>query len=350
MNKTVKSVFSLLLSLLFIFSISSDVSAEETSVSGDSEAPEEIITEIASGSFESRDGSKKNSGEENEEESQNWIIDPDYKLTVSGMGFIKGYSDSELTDIPWSEYKHLIKSIAVDEGIKGIGFNLFRDCVNATKVSLPSTLTKIDGRAFESCYSLQSVVIPANVNNVEMWAFANCKSLVSVLVASTETKFNNSLVYYNGDGVFEGSDNVTIFCKRNSNAQKYASHCGIPFSNKTSDAGKISTLMAYAYKSNSGYLSLGNKKAGVTNIRNGRATLSWSKIFPWDKGITPDSFMIYAYNNNINDYVLINETTNKSCTLSNLTPGGTYKFKVVPILNGNPYDDEYRIVVQFKAK
>ncbi len=282
-------------------------------------------------------------------ENFTWVLDKKYILTIRGKGYMDSFLDKNRADIPWYEYQHSIRKVVIDEGIKSVGFNCFRDCFNLISISLPSTLLKIEGRAFEGCYSLKYVKIPSNVEDVDMLAFGKCKSLVSVVVTSKYTKFNDLLPYGNTDGAFEQSKYVTIFCKTNSYAQKYAKANKINYSFDFNKATKLTALTNAAYKKNGGYINLGFNNAKVTSITKSTAAISWASVFPWDSGRSPDKYKVYVFSDKKNKYVLVSTTKKTSIKLTKLTSGGTYKVKIVPIINDRNYDDEYRIIVQFKT-
>ena len=80
-----------------------------------------------------------------------------------------------------------------------IGENAFAD-TNIKSVTLPSSCEEIDWFAFYGCYALTTIYISENVNTIGYGAFDSC------------------------------SKSLTIYCERNSYAQKYAQSFGIKYS------------------------------------------------------------------------------------------------------------------------
>ena len=59
-------------------------------------------------------------------------------------------------------------------------------CTSLTSVTIPNSVTSIDGSAFEDCSSLTSVTIPNSVSTIGEYAFSGCSNLTSVIVENTE--------------------------------------------------------------------------------------------------------------------------------------------------------------------
>lgn len=193
-----------------------------------------------------------------------WTLNKNGELIISGTGEMTSFTSG--TVVPWYEYRSMITSVSVSEGITSIGNHAFYGLSMVTIVSLPSTLTYIgewafyqwqsitefelpDGiteigeYAFNSCMnvtyvhlpesltvlgrfafnhndSLQSIKIPEGVKIIPSNCFAYCKALVSVSIPSTVTTIGAYAfmqctqireVYYNGSknqwNCISGSDN-----------------------------------------------------------------------------------------------------------------------------------------------
>ena len=80
-----------------------------------------------------------------------------------------------------------------------IGENAFSD-TKIKSVTLPSSCTEIDWFAFYGCYALNTVYVSSNVKAIGYGAFDSC------------------------------SKSLTIYCEKNSYAQKYAQSFGISYS------------------------------------------------------------------------------------------------------------------------
>ena len=72
----------------------------------------------------------------------------------------------------------------------------------------------IGGSAFNCCFNLTSVKIPNSVKSIETWAFYSCRNLKSITIP-------NSVKFIEKDA-FKFCDEITIKCKKNSYAHKYA--------------------------------------------------------------------------------------------------------------------------------
>ena len=85
-----------------------------------------------------------------------------------------------------------------------IGLGAFCNCTGLTSVSIPNTVTIIDGipgcispgGAFEGCSSLSSVLIGNSVTAIGDRAFYNCTSLSSVFLGNSVTTIGTSAFYH----------------------------------------------------------------------------------------------------------------------------------------------------------
>ena len=115
-----------------------------------------------------------------------WSLGADYKLTIYGSG--KPTSDV-CTKIP-SEYKNLVTTVVVEEGITGLYLGCFSSMTGITSVVLPSSLSVISQSCFDSCTALTSIAW-GGVTQIEQGAFEECKSLQSITIPSTVTRIYN---------------------------------------------------------------------------------------------------------------------------------------------------------------
>ncbi len=95
-------------------------------------------------------------------------------LTVSGEGEIPDYDEAvsrTLAGAPWSDYRKIIKTIIIGEGITAIGNNAFRDNWNAESIVISQTVQSIGDRAFAVCESVKEINIPKNVKSIGEEAF-----------------------------------------------------------------------------------------------------------------------------------------------------------------------------------
>ena len=104
--------------------------------------------------------------------------------------------------------------IKIPESVTNIGEEAFEYCQNVTSIIIPESVTNIGRVAFESCENLTSVIIPQGVTQIEESTFAGCSSLKSVTIPKTVTSIDQS--------AFDTSVDLTIFCYKDSAAEKYA--------------------------------------------------------------------------------------------------------------------------------
>ncbi len=99
----------------------------------------------------------------------------------------------------WFIGDNTITEIVLPEGIKTIGAYAFANLTALQKITLPSTLTKIQTGAFYGCTTLSSVIFNGGQNNLQFInqnAFEGCSSLV---------QFDFSSIVAIGDAAFRGT-------------------------------------------------------------------------------------------------------------------------------------------------
>ena len=74
--------------------------------------------------------------------------------------------------------------------VTAIGIYAFYMCKNLTSVTIPNTVTIIDGCAFEGCSGLTSVEIPNSVTYLGIDAFARCTGLVNMVIPNSVTEID----------------------------------------------------------------------------------------------------------------------------------------------------------------
>ncbi len=100
-----------------------------------------------------------------------------------------------------------VRTLVIPEGVTKLGRGCFYYCINLTEVSLPDTLEYIDNMAFERCYALKTITIPASVTTINGNPFAQNTSMTSIACDSGNknyvsvdgvlfTKDMNALVSY----------------------------------------------------------------------------------------------------------------------------------------------------------
>ena len=86
-----------------------------------------------------------------------------------------------------------LKSIRIPAQVTSLPRGLLADNSRITEIVLPDTLTEIDSRAFDSCSALKTIVIPDSVRTVGAAAFSSCKNLRYVTLPKGLEILNNQV-------------------------------------------------------------------------------------------------------------------------------------------------------------
>ena len=94
-------------------------------------------------------------------ERLSYTLYSDGELVISGKGEMKrwGYGQT-----PWYEYRDLITSAVIGDGVTSIGFNAFHDTALAS-VEIADTVKSIESEAFSNC-KLTSVELPRSLQSL----------------------------------------------------------------------------------------------------------------------------------------------------------------------------------------
>lgn len=111
-------------------------------------------------------------------------------LTISGEG---GMEYATISGAPWYYLRQEITTVIVEEGILGIDYHAFENCVNLTRVQLPSTLRSIRYDAFFNCQSLSEITLPPNLKYIGSSAFRYCISLKSITIPDSVESLEGSV-------------------------------------------------------------------------------------------------------------------------------------------------------------
>lgn len=130
-----------------------------------------------------------------------------------------------------------------DSHLKKIGVGAFSMCnfCDSPKLVIPEGVTELGASAFMSCDGLQEIVLPKSLKKIGIDCFSGCLSLKKVTIKSSDTVFDESDAYRDGDIFrFCGSEyieekndftdpTVVIHAPEGSTAQKYAEKYGHHF-------------------------------------------------------------------------------------------------------------------------
>lgn len=107
--------------------------------------------------------------------------DKPYEIyTYNGIGMIRDSENKSITSV-------VIPCEAKGIPITVVGDGAFAFCQSLASVSLPESITQIQGDAFLMCTALNSINLPDTIAEIQLYAFSGCKSLASItLPASLE--------------------------------------------------------------------------------------------------------------------------------------------------------------------
>ena len=85
-----------------------------------------------------------------------------------------------------------LTSITIPDSLISIGIGAFRGCSSLTSITIPNSVTSIEGSAFSGCTSLTSIVIPDSVTSIGNNAFYECRSLTSITIPNSVTSIEDN--------------------------------------------------------------------------------------------------------------------------------------------------------------
>lgn len=84
-----------------------------------------------------------------------------------------------------------LKSIALPETLKDIGYGAFRNCKSLRSVEIPENVRELPERSFEGCIALEEVRLPKSLGRIRYDAFRGCTSLRSIELPSALTSIES---------------------------------------------------------------------------------------------------------------------------------------------------------------
>ena len=129
----------------------------------------------------------------------NYSFDPiTGEMTISGTGEMTNYE--YMSSQPWADYRSLIHSIVIQDGVTTIGSDSFEGCKNLDSIAIPDSVQSIEPFSLRSCSSLTSVSIPSGVIRIGARAF-EYSGLISIVISNNVTNI--------GDYAFQGCSSLT---------------------------------------------------------------------------------------------------------------------------------------------
>ena len=106
-------------------------------------------------------------------------VDPESVRTLIIPSEIDGIKVTSVFEHTFQDCVNITK-IVLPSTLKSIESWAFAGCSGITEIDLPASLERIGDQAFRGCTSLKSIVIPDGIEKIEYCTFYNCESLVSV--------------------------------------------------------------------------------------------------------------------------------------------------------------------------
>jgi hypothetical protein len=80
-----------------------------------------------------------------------------------------------------------LTSVTIGNSVTSIGYYAFSDCTGLISITIPDSVTSIGGRAFSGCTGLTSVTIGHNVTSIGGSAFSGCNGLTTITIPDSVT-------------------------------------------------------------------------------------------------------------------------------------------------------------------
>ena len=130
-----------------------------------------------------------------------------------------------------------LEEIKIPDSVEELGFWSFENCTKLKKVNLSKNLKVIEGKMFSGCSSLTEVTVPDGVTQISYSAFANCPKLTKVVIPASVKNITGNIENNEDLFTFYNSPNAVIYGYAGSYAERYAKKENVKFVavNGTSD-------------------------------------------------------------------------------------------------------------------
>ena len=168
MKKAFKSVLSLLLCMIMVFSAVAVGGEGRGEIIGEMQAVAESEAQAEAPVISGTCG-----------DNLTWSFDKSTgTLEISGTGYMCTWSNN----VPWGDYGYAITTVIINNGVTSIGNYAFFYCDSLTNITIPSSITDIGYNAFSGCRSLTNITIPNGVTCIGDGAFSNCNGLTDIAI------------------------------------------------------------------------------------------------------------------------------------------------------------------------
>lgn len=122
-----------------------------------------------------------------------WVLDGNGTLTISGSGRMMDYQVSydSFDNVPWKDYRLIVKSIDVQDGVTSIGSFAFSYFLSLQSVHISNSVTSIGVCSFSSCTNLPAINIPSSVIRIEESSFQGCRSIKKLYLSEGLKEIGN---------------------------------------------------------------------------------------------------------------------------------------------------------------
>ena len=117
------------------------------------------------------------------------------EYSYNGYEYTVSNSQATITKYTGSATNLTIPSTLGGYAVTGIGWQAFMECGSLVSVTIPNSVTYIEGGAFANCTSLTNVTIPDSVTEIGWSAFRNCISLTDVTIPNSVTYIEEHAFY-----------------------------------------------------------------------------------------------------------------------------------------------------------
>lgn len=135
--------------------------------------------------------------------------------SVSRLEIPSQLNGRKVTDIGSGSFTWFtqLRTVVIPDSVTGIGSSAFHGCEALEEINLPEKLREIPLYCFYGCTSLKHIEIPNGVTEIGGLAFSDCYALEELRIPSSVTSI--------GYGAFSGCENLTVYCRRGSEAARY---------------------------------------------------------------------------------------------------------------------------------